>query len=247
MNARALDFPANPSIGDKHKSWKWDGEKWVSMASASGGGGDCECPNPNVWTDELGTDLGLVIDHYLSTAGEGGGSLYPIHPLINWTGGFLQIDKWRIGVGTLGFQMIYSDQPDGMVFTNDGVIRCTGQITSASNNVIPARMTRGNTFKVGDWIISNVGEPLYFYYQGELEFLLSKEGNVEINGAAIANRGSTAKTVDTRAIDHDFGDWYMTTENDDLEFANNNGVMATLTGGGSIAAAGTVKTGEVFI
>jgi hypothetical protein len=38
MNARTIDFPANPSIDDTHKGWIWDGEKWVSTAVDGGAG-----------------------------------------------------------------------------------------------------------------------------------------------------------------------------------------------------------------
>jgi hypothetical protein len=269
MNSRTLDFPANPSTGDKHKGWKWDGEKWVATASASGGideapedstlygrkdgdweaiptsnggGGDddCACLNPTIWDDQLGLDLKLMASDYVS-------SNFPIHPLIQWTGGYLQIGVWRIGEGPLGFQMIYSDQPDGMAFTEAGVIRTTGNITSASVNVIPAGLTRGNTFNAGKWLISNIGDPLYFYYDGVCELILQKNGDLEILGNTTAYRNSVVRAADWRSIDHDFGNWYMTTENDDLQFVNNNGPMASLIGGGSVAAAGTVKTGEEFI
>lgn len=253
MNTRALDFPANPSAGDEHKGWKWDGEKWVSTGTSSGGGdggggdgggggsgGDCACLNPDIWNDQLGLDMALMASDYVS-------SNFPIHPLIQWTGGYLQIGVWRIGEGPLGFQMIYSDQPDGLVFTEAGVLRSTGQITSSSTNVIPAGLTRGNTFNAGKWMISNIGDPLYFYYDGVCEIILHKEGNLEILGTAIANRNSVVRTAAMDTIDHDFGNWYITTENDDLQFVNNNGPMASLIGGGSIAAAGTVKTAEDFI
>jgi len=210
-----------------------DGD-WEAVPVSSGG------LDPAIWTDQLANDLAIMASDYVS-------SNFPIHPLIQWTGGYLQIGVWRIGEGPLGFQIIYSDSTDGLVFTEAGVIRATGNITSASVNVIPAGLTRGNTFNAGKWLISNIGDPLYFYYDGVCEIILQKNGDLEILGNTTANRNSVVKTADWRSIDHDFGNWYMTTENDDLQFVNNNGPMASLIGGGSIAAAGTVKTGEAFI
>jgi hypothetical protein len=212
-----------------------DGD-WEAVPVSSGG------LDPAVWTDQLANDLAIMASDYVSTN-------FPIHPLIEWTGGFLQLGAWRIGVGPLGFQMIYYDTPEGVVFTDSGVVRVTGEVRGQSDDVIDvvSKSTRANKFTLGDFIISNVGERLCFYYQDTLKAVVDENGHLNMLGQAIANYGSAVKSVDVRSADYSFGDWFMSADGDKLSFGTDAGVMATVIGEGSLAGTGTVKEDEVLI
>ena len=212
-----------------------DGD-WEAVPVSSGG------LDPAVWTDQLANDLAIMASDYVSTN-------FPIHPLIEWTGGFLQLGAWRIGVGPLGFQMIYYDTPEGVVFTDSGVIRATGEVRGQSDDVIDvvSKSTRANKFTLGDFIISNVGERLCFYYQDTLKAVVDENGHLNMLGQAIANYGSAVKSVDVRSADYSFGDWFMSADGDKLSVGTDAGVMATVIGEGSLAGTGTVKEDEVLI
>lgn len=209
----------------------------IGGGSCSGGGLD-----PAIWTDQLANDLAVMASDYVSKN-------FPIHPLIEWTGGFLQLGVWRIGVGPLGFQMIYYDTPDGVVFTDSGVIRVTGEVRGQSDDVIDvvSKSTRANKFTLGDFIIANVGERLCFYYQDTLKAVIDENGHLNMTEQAIANYGSVVKSVDLMSADHSFGDWFMSADGDKLSFGTDAGVMATVIGEGSFAGTGTVKGSEVLV
>jgi hypothetical protein len=216
---------------------------WVEVKSGGGGeDGDCACLNPTIWTDQLGLDLTLMASSFVNEN-------FPIHPLIEWTGGYMQMGPWRVGEGALGLQFIYKDTPEGMVITEDGVVRVTGEVRGQSDDVIDvvSRQTRSNKFTLGDFIISSVGERLCFYYQSTLKAVIDESGNLNMLGQAIANYGSAVKSVDVRSADYSFGDWFMSADGDKLSFGTDAGVMATVIGDGSFAGIGTVKEDEALV
>lgn len=218
-------------------------EAWVEVKSGGGGeDGDCACLNPTIWTDQLGLDLTLMASSFVNEN-------FPIHPLIEWTGGYMQMGPWRVGEGALGLQFIYKDTPEGMVITEDGVVRVTGEVRGQSDDVIDvvSRQTRSNKFTLGDFIISSVGERLCFYYQSTLKAVIDESGNLNMLGQAIANYGSLVKSVDVRSADYSFGDWFMSADGDKLSFGNDAGVLATVIGDGSLAGIGTVKEDEALV